>query len=230
MRETEKVQVVDIGLFESSIDPDKLVMRTNRLGSVLYPGSKKGEFREPVYLHATYMTEPAKSLAHKHGFDWRPKRGIVQLLVGDMKFLKGHSVEAEDALESVILCRLESSNLSLCPSTGASKGSEGRLDHASHYAQTGKDFNAAGFPSAPVASCGPGLGEILSPTAGLHATMESIFPLGAGVGQQTSYMTNELMGLGRITLFIRGGAGFEEKCFSFCTVEFFSPVGKSLFQ
>jgi hypothetical protein len=41
-----------------------LVMRVDRARSVLDPGSKKGQFRESVDLHAANVAEPTESLPH----------------------------------------------------------------------------------------------------------------------------------------------------------------------
>jgi hypothetical protein len=60
--------------------------------------------------------------------------------------------------------------------------------------------------------------------------MESVSPLSAGVGQNASDMTDGVVGLGGIPALFKRGAWFEEKGFGFFTVEFFAPIGESLFE
>ena len=54
--------------------------------------------------------------------------------------------------------------------------------------------------------------------------------MSAGVGQDAPYMTDGSVGLGGVPALFRRGAWFEKKGFGFCAVEFFAPVGESLFE
>ena len=64
LRYAEEVHGVYVRLSECGVDPDELVMRVDRARSVLDPGSKKGQFRESVDLHAANVAEPTESLPH----------------------------------------------------------------------------------------------------------------------------------------------------------------------